>query len=70
MKTLKKILSTISFGFALVIGMIALFLPPTGVIDNSVLWFIAQLLVFTSNIFGFNLDVSKSDKVNKSSLQD
>ena len=70
MKTLKKILSAISFGFALVIGMIALFLPPTGVIDNSVLWFIAQLLVFTSNIFGFNLDVSKSDKVNKSGLQD
>lgn len=57
----------ISFVFALVIGMIALFLPPTGVIDSSVLWFIAQLLVFTANIFGFNLDVFKSDKVNKSS---
>lgn len=57
----------ISFVAALVIGMIALFLPPEGVIDESVLWFIAQLLVFTSNIFGFNLDVFKSDKVNKSS---
>ena len=67
MVILKKIVAMFSFFTALVIGFIALFLPPSGVIDSSVLWFIAQLLVFTANIFGFNLDVFKSDKVNKSS---
>lgn len=67
MVILKKIVAMFSFFVAIVIGFIALFLPPQGVIDSSVLWFIAQLLVFTANIFGFNLDVFKSDKVNKSS---
>ena len=67
MEILKATVAIISFVFALVIGMIALFLPPEGAIDESVLWFTAQLLVFTANIFGFNLDVFKSYKVNKSS---
>ena len=67
MVILKKIVAMFSFFVAIVIGFIALFLPPSGVIDSSVLWFIAQLLVFTANIFGFNLDVFKSDKINKSS---
>ena len=66
MVILKKIVAMFSFFVAIVIGFIALFLPPQGVIDSSVLWFIAQLLVFTANIFGFNLDVFKSNKVNKS----
>ena len=67
MEILKKLVAMISFFAAIVIGLIALFLPPEGVIDDSVLWFIAQLLVFTANIFGFSFDVFKSDKVNKSS---
>ena len=67
METLKKLIAMISFVAAIVIGFIALFLPPEGIIDESVLWFTAQLLVFTANIFGFNLDVFKSYKVNKSS---
>lgn len=62
MKT-KKAIAVLSFVSAIVIGFIALFLPPEGVIDSSVLWFIAQLLVFTSNIFGFNFNVFKSDKI-------
>lgn len=57
----KSRLGIISFFASLVFGIIGLFLPPLGVIDNSVLIFIAQLLVFTSNILGFNLDVFKSD---------
>ena len=36
-------------------GAVALFCPPLGIIDDSVLWFTAQLLVFVSNILGFNL---------------
>ena len=66
MEILKTWIAVISFALAIVLGFIALFLPPTGVIDDSVLWFTAQLLVFTANIFGFNLDVFKSYKVNKS----
>ena len=58
-KYMKNIIAIVSFLAAIVIGFIAMFLPPSGVIDTSVLWFIAQLLVFTSNIFGFNLDVFK-----------
>lgn len=53
----------ISFLFSLLLGTIALFLPPSGVIDTSVLWFTAQLLVFTANILGFNLDVFKPKKI-------
>ena len=67
MVILKRLVAMISFFAAIIIGVIALFLPPEGVIDDSVLWFTAQLLVFTANIFGFNLDVFKSDKINKSS---
>ena len=66
MVILKRWLAMISFFAAIIIGVIALFLPPEGVIDDSVLWFTAQLLVFTANIFGFNFDVFKSNKVNKS----
>ena len=66
MVILKKWVAMISFFAAIIIGVIALFLPPEGVIDDSVLWFTAQLLVFTANIFGFNFDVFKSNKVNQS----
>lgn len=62
MKNLKILIAIFSFLLAVVIGFIAVFLPPTGVIDTSVLWFIAQLLVFTSNIFGFNINVPFADK--------
>lgn len=60
----------VSFICSLVIGFMALFLPPKGVIDSTVLWFIAQMLLFTSNIFGFKLDVSKADKVIQPNKQD
>lgn len=61
--SLKNSIAVISFISAIVIGFIAIFLPPKGIIDTSVLWFIAQLLVFTSNILGFNFYVPKSDKI-------
>ena len=67
---LKKIIAVLSFISAIIIGFIALYLPPTGIIDTSVLWFIAQLLVFTSNIFGFNLNVSESNQIIQSIKKD
>ena len=60
---LKNSLALLSFISAIVIGFIALYLPPRGIIDTSVLWFVAQMLVFTSNILGFNFRVFKSNKV-------
>jgi len=52
---IKEIISVIAFFSAIVIGFIALVMPPQGIIDASVLWFTAQLLVFTSGLLGINL---------------
>ena len=62
-KTLKQIISIIAFLSAIVIGFIALFIPPTGVIDASVLWFIAQLLVFVSGLLGINFSIDNIKQV-------
>ena len=35
---------------AIIIGFIAMFIPPHGIIDASVLWFTAQLLVFAATL--------------------
>lgn len=54
-KHLKEYISIISFISAIIIGFIAVFIPPEGIIDASVLWFTAQLLVFTSGLLGVNI---------------
>ena len=54
---LKETLATLAFISSVVIGFIAIFIPPHGVIDASVLWFTAQLLVFTSTLLGFEVTV-------------
>lgn len=62
----RYIYSFVSFISSIVVGFFAMFLPPEGVIDNSVLWFVAQLLLFTSSILGINYHVFESNKVSKS----
>lgn len=57
MKKFKLIIAFICFVSAIVIGFIALFIPPQGIIDSSVLWFSAQLLLFTSSILGLDYHV-------------
>lgn len=59
---LKKIIAMISFLSSIVIGFEALFLPPLGIIDNSVLWFTAQLLLFTSSILGIDFKIAEINK--------
>lgn len=54
----KHILSVVSFMAALIIGFIAMLLPPKGVIDPSILYYTAQLLVFTSGILGMDFSVN------------
>lgn len=66
MKKSKEIIAWISFVSSIIIGFLALFLPPIGIIDKSVLWFIAQMLLFSANILGINYNVFNTDKVSQS----
>ena len=54
---------------AVAIGFIAMFIPPCGLIDHSVLIWVAQLLIFTATLLGVNLDLGRwgSTKNNKDS---
>lgn len=56
----KKLFSFVSFFTSIIVGFMAMFMPPEGVIDNSVLWFIAQLLIFTSTILGIDFRIDKN----------
>lgn len=61
----KNIISIMCMVAAIVIAFVALYCPPVGVIDTSVLWFTAQLMVFVASIIGIKLvipDVFKSHK--------
>ena len=63
---LKPIFAIISFIASIGVGIWAITIPPEGIIDSSVLWFIAQLLLFTSSIIGIDYHVYSS-KDNKKS---
>lgn len=60
--TIKSIMSIAAFIAAILIGFIALFIPPTGIIDSSVLWFTSQLLVFVSGLLGINISIDSLKK--------
>lgn len=62
-EVIKAVISIVAFLAAIVIGFIALFIPPTGIIDASVLWFTAQLLVFVSGLLGINLKLDSLKQV-------
>lgn len=49
--SLKFLAGCVCLGMAIIISFIALFLPPSGVIDSSVLWLIAQALIFVSSLW-------------------
>lgn len=52
----KEIISYAAACFMLAFGcllcLLSLYLPPRGVIDNSVLWFTGQAIIFAASIFG------------------
>ena len=58
MKRTKHILSICAFIASLIAGFAALVIPPTGVIDQSVLWWVAQLLCFTAAMLGVDFDIN------------
>lgn len=57
---LKMILAVLSFLASVVIGFIAMFIPPSGEIHSSILWFVAQMLVFCATLLGLNLTLGKA----------
>lgn len=59
----KHIMSIVSFTSAIIIGFIALWIPPAGIIDSSVLWWTSQLLIFTAGILGIDINL-KNPKSN------
>jgi hypothetical protein len=59
---IKTIISIVAFISAIIIGFIAMFIPPKGIIDSSILWFTAQLLVFTSSLLGIDLSLDQLNK--------
>lgn len=69
-ETIKAIISIVAFLAAIVIGFIALFLPPTGQLDPSVLWFTAQLLVFVSGLLGINLKLDSLKQIASTSKKE
>ena len=65
MEKIRKILCVLLVISAIVIAFVVLYIPPVGIIDSSVLWFIAQSLIFSASIIGIDLkilDVFKSNK--------
>lgn len=60
MKNIKKIAAIIAFLCSIIVGFIALYIPPQGVIHDSVLWWVAQLLLFTAHILGITFDINTS----------
>ena len=58
MKRIKHILSICAFVASIIAGFVALFIPPTGMIDQSVLWWVAQLLCFTAAMLGVDFDIN------------
>ena len=59
---LKALIALCSFISAIVVGFIALFMPPEGVIDSSVLWWSSQLLIMVATLLGINLDIMRKGK--------
>lgn len=55
---MKKLLSFISFIAAIVFGIIAMNTPPLAVIDSSVLWFTAQMLLFSATMLGVDFKIT------------
>lgn len=55
---MKSGISILAFIVAIVIGFIALFIPPQGIIDSSVLWWTSQLLLLCATFLGVDLKIS------------
>lgn len=68
----KSRLAIASFVFSLLFGIAGFVCPPVSIIDSSVLWFTAQMLLFCSALLGVNLQLGKwgSNNAKKSEADD
>lgn len=48
---------------AIIVGFVAMVIPPSGIIDRSILWFIAQLLLFVASILGIKYELFESNNI-------
>lgn len=58
---LKAYLAVASFVFAIIFAFTGMFCDPRGIVDNSVLILIAQLLILCATMLGLRVDISKRD---------
>lgn len=54
---LKEYLAIASFIASICFGVAAFTVPPLGIIDPSVLWWLAQLLCFSATLLGFSMTI-------------
>lgn len=54
---IKIVIALCSVFAAIAIAFCALYIPPVGIIDSSVLWFIAQTLLFAASIIGIDFKI-------------
>lgn len=59
MEKTKQILVWILTCSAILFGIAGFIVPPTGVVDSSVLWLVAQFQVFAASILGIDLQKVK-----------
>lgn len=65
--TFNKVICIITLITGIAFGIAGLYLPPIGIIDNSVLILVAQLLVYSASVIKIKINnVFKSNKNNKS----
>lgn len=56
---LKKIISVFLVLAAVGFGIAGFVVPPTGIISNSVLWLIAQFLLYSATVLGIDIEALK-----------
>lgn len=59
MLKLKKILAVILTISAVGFGIAGFCVPVVGVIDSSILWFVAQLLLYSATLLGIDIEYIK-----------
>lgn len=62
---LKATLAVCAFIFSIAFGIAAFCCPPLAIIDNSILWFIAQLLCFSATLLGFSMTIDSLNHIVK-----
>lgn len=61
----RRILAPVSLIASITITIIALFMPPEGTIDSSVLYVVAQLLLYSAGVLGINIKIVNFNSKNK-----